>query len=157
MDIKDYLDYDSLTGLLTWKKQRGRINVGDVVRNIGSNGYIRVQFMGKRYSAHRVAWYLMTGEWPKLDIDHINGEILDNRWSNLREATKLQNQHNKKMSKSNRSGYKGVYLTKRHKYRSRIRVNKKELFLGYYDTPEEAHDAYVTAAIKYFKEFANFG
>lgn len=91
-------------------------------------------------------------------IDHINGNKLDNRRCNLREATHQQNNFNKPRLKRNTPGFKGVsYRKDIDKYRAYISVNYKQISLGCFDTPEEAHQAYCNAAKKYHGEFANFG
>lgn len=95
---------------------------------------------------------------PHEQADHINGNGLDNRRENLRLATKSQNNANRRISKNNKSGYKGVSWHKASgKWVAGIKVNGKSINLGGYDTPEQAHKAYCDAAIKYFGEFANFG
>lgn len=88
-------------------------------------------------------------------VDHINGDTLDNRKSNLRICTVTENSRNSRKSKSNTTGYKGVHYYKaRNNYSARIRVDGKDIHLGYFKTPEEAHVAYSTAANIYFGEFA---
>lgn len=92
------------------------------------------------------------------EIDHENTDSLDNREENLREASSSNNSMNRGMSSRNTSGYKGVSWHKiNKKYVAYIRVNEKSLFLGYYDDPKEAHEAYKKAAVEHFGEFANFG
>lgn len=93
---------------------------------------------------------------PKdLQIDHINGNRLDNRKENLRVCTKSQNAMNSKLARTNTSGYKGVNWDKRYnKWRARIKLNKKEKHLGFFNNKEDAAKAYNEAAIKYFGEFA---
>ena len=87
--------------------------------------------------------------------EHRNGNTLDNRSENLRFATDCQNQQNRGMTRTNRSGFKGVCWEKaKRKWAARIDVNKKRIRLGYHDTPEQAHAAYCEAARKYHGEFA---
>ena len=91
-------------------------------------------------------------------IDHINGNGLDERRENLRECSYSENVRNSKISKNNKSGFKGVnWSNVMKKWEAKIMVNRKKIHLGYYDTPEEAHESYCAAALKYHKEFANFG
>jgi len=89
-----------------------------------------------------------------MQIDHINGNTLDNRRCNLRLCTKQQNMYNQKMRCDNTSGYTGVdYDKRRKKWRARISVNRKEIHLGLFDTFEEAVESRINAEIKYFGDF----
>lgn len=91
-------------------------------------------------------------------VDHIDNNSLNNRRDNLRLSTPTQNTRNSRKKHSNTSGYKGVRKARREGWQALIRVgNGERLILGTFDTPEEAHEAYKTAAIKYHGEFANFG
>jgi len=90
-----------------------------------------------------------------LDVDHINGDGLDNRRSNLRVATRSENLRNKGPQRSNTSGFKGVSWAKRaRKWESQIRVDGKRRHLGYHPTPEAAHAAYCRAARELHGDFA---
>jgi len=96
---------------------------------------------------------------PKgMDTDHINGNGLDNRRSNLRVCTRAQNALNTGAYSNNKSGFKGVSLDYKYKvkWRADIQVNGKQIFLGYFDTKELAYQAYVEACTKHHKEFANY-
>lgn len=98
----------------------------------------------------------MTGEFPEQDVDHINGDPLDNRWDNLRRASKHENLRNCSVHKDNKAGLKGVCVT-RKRPTAQIYLNGKRTHLGTFDTVEEAHAAYCAAAEKHFGEFARFG
>jgi len=155
-EIKDVFEYSPETGILRWKNATGRRRkTGEIAGCKSTDGRILIGFKGKLFKAHRIAWAIMTGEWPKLQIDHINEDPSDNRWKNLRLANKSQNMRNITRIKSNTSGYKGVSFFKRtEKWRATIAINKKQIHLGYFKTAEEARDAYREASIKFHEEFA---
>lgn len=113
--------------------------------------YAARTFNNKMIYMHR---YIMKTE-GKLQVDHINGNPLDNRKSNLRIVTQKQNTRNSKMKNTNTSGYKGVYWYKRSKkWCTHIHVDGKTINLGYFDDKNDAAKVYNEAAIKYFGEFA---
>ena len=118
------------------------------------DGYIRIKVNGKLYRAHRLAFLYMTGSTPLDCTDHINGIKNDNRWCNLREATKQENRHNTGVQKNNTSGFKGVSWHKHaKKWRARARFNKKEIHIGYYNDANLASEAYNSFAKEHHKEF----
>ena len=105
----------------------------------------------KKFYLHRVILNAKKDE----QVDHINGNKLDCRKENLRICTSLGNNHNRKRSIKNTSGYKGVTYHKRDQaYQATIKLNYKEIFLGYFKTAKEAAIAYNDAAKKYYGEFA---
>ena len=120
---------------------------GGVIKMQNNYGYVEIQVTKhyKQYhlTAHQFAWYFKYNEIPQM-IDHINRDKLDNRIVNLRSVTPQQNQFNKDVK-----GY--YYDKKRNKYRSKIKVGGKETHLGYFNTPEEATDAYINAKQIYHK------
>lgn len=108
-------------------------------------GYIRLQVNGISYKAHRLAWFYMTGKWPKQEVDHINGIRDDNRWCNLREASRAfngQNMH--RARKDNKLGLLGVSKNKK-RWMARIEIGGKRIQIGTFSSPLEAHQAYVDA------------
>lgn len=127
--------------------------------SISSNGYAQRRVkIGNRTSIipmHRQIMGLTFGN--KQCVDHINGDRLDNRKSNLRLCTRTENNHNMKLSSRNKSGAKGVYKYK-NRFRVSIMVNGKNIYLGTFpNTPEgfaQAKTAYNNAAIKYYGVFA---
>ena len=91
-DIKDYLSYDPLTGVITWLKPSAiHIKIGCIAGYKGSKGYIQIGYKGKEYKAHILAWILHYGLLPKYKIDHINEVKHDNRICNLRLDINGQN------------------------------------------------------------------
>lgn len=139
MEIYDVLEYDasSPTGLRWLIATSNRVKVGGpALCAQHSKGYYSGQVLGMRRYAHRVVWFLHTGEWPE-QVDHINGNRRDNRIENLRAVTNQQNAFNRK-------GVRG-YTPYRGKYMAYITVDYKFKFLGYYDTEDAARAAHLAA------------
>ena len=119
------------------------------------DGYCYIKIGKKIYSCHRLAFLMMTGKHPINEIDHIDGDKHNNKWSNLREATRTENNRNTKVKSNSRSGIKGVFFNKRCSlYFSSIRVNGKRFHLGYFKTIEECLGARKAAEVKYHGNFA---
>jgi|SRR6188768_3620018 len=136
--IQFRLHYDSETGVFTWKvAQYHRIGkTAGTIRLSKKCKYIQIKLNGKFYQAHRLAWMYVYSKWPKGEIDHINGDGLDNRIDNLRDVTGIENGRNKKLHTKNTSGVMGVcFHAARNKWRARINTN---IELGSFNTKEEA-------------------
>ena len=153
------LRYDPETGafirLSAPKRAAGRALNAPATPSLNDNGYAFIS-LGRhwRFRAHQLAWLYMTGEWPEADIDHINGDRADNRWANLRAATRRQNLQNTGIRKSNTSGLKGVsYDASRGKWKAQMRLPGVARFIGRFDTKEEASAAYNAFAEAHFGEF----
>lgn len=153
--LKSILQYDPDTGNFIWINHFGRRIVAGSIAGALNKGYIEIGINLKKYKAHRLAWFYMTGKWPQRNIDHKDRNKVNNRWNNLREATDSQNHANSKIQKTNTSGFKGVRFLQ-NKFHAGITVNGKGIYLGSRPTPEEAHELYKEAALKYFGEFARF-
>jgi hypothetical protein len=148
--LRELLHYDDETGVFRWWKR-----VGEEMRPGEVAGSVRISVDGRRYRAHQLAWFYMTGRWGRPTIDHRDGNATNNCWSNLRRATASQNNANRRRARHNTSGYKGVFSCGRSgRWRAVIRWNGRRTYLGTFDTPEAAHAAYVAAARKLFGEFA---
>lgn len=104
---------------------------------------------GEQILAHRLAWFLVTGKWPKHEIDHVDRNGANNTWLNLREATHAQNGQNRKGPLA-KSGVKGVDLLSDGRFQARLKHKQKFVFLGIFDTLEEAVQARVNGVVKYF-------
>lgn len=119
---------------------------------IGNHGYYNGAIFGRTFLAHRVIWALVTGNWPKEEIDHINGVRTDNAISNLREATRLENAKN---VRGRLGTLKGASWHKQcRKWRAQIKCDGSHKDLGLFETEKEAHDAYCKAAVELHGEFA---
>ena len=145
----ELLSYDPATGRLVWRE--GAYNAGKVAGE-GNGSYGRVYIDGARYKAHRVIWLMMTGSFP-LEIDHANGVKSDNRFANLREANRSQNCANRGLFKNNSARRKGVSFYN-GKYVARITRDGRTACLGFFDTPDEAAEAYRLASVETFGAFA---
>lgn len=144
--LKECLSYNRETGVFTRKiKTCNTVNINDVAGCISkNNGYVEISLKNKNYRGHRLAWLYEHGYFPKY-IDHINGIRSDNRIFNLREATQSKNMQNlKKAGKNNKSGYLGVYFSKkRNKFIAQIRMNGISKNLGGFDTAVDAYIKYI--------------
>lgn len=131
-----HLTYDPDTG--HFYRNNERAGTPDCTK-----GYRQIMWKGVMYKEHRLAWFFHTGKWPENQIDHINGIKDDNRIANLRDVSQTINMYNKQAAYCNsKTGYLGVSFSGK-KYVARIRVNKKLIHLGTFDTPELAHQHYM--------------
>jgi hypothetical protein len=152
-ELRELLHYDQETGTLTWKTnvRNGSIRAGMLAGSI-THGRRELKIGKRCFIAARVIWCIQTGAWPAAEIDHKDCDPLNNRWGNLREATRSQNQANRRMHRNNTTGFKGVYQEGK---RYRVTIGEKpRRHVGYYDTPEQAHAAYLQASLEMYGPFA---
>lgn len=150
--VRRRLSYDPETGIFHWKVGPRR---GMEAGNRRASGYVIIGMCGYLIMAHRLAWLYVHGVWPEHQIDHKDG--LSNAIANLRAASHGQNCQNTRST--NRNGFKGVSrVTGSPKWRARIGSGSKgtSQYLGCFDTPEAAHEAYCAAAKRLYGEFARF-
>ena len=147
--LRGLLSYDQATGVFTWReKPSPRIHAGAVAGTVMSHGYRHIKIGDRYYKAHRLAWLYVVGSWPQAHIDHRNCHRDDNRFDNLREASRAINSQNRRnASRGKRScNLLGAYLDRNSgRWNSKLRVNGRVRFLGCFATAEEAHEAYVAA------------
>lgn len=145
--LRELLHYNPDTGEFTRLVQTcGRALVGDIAGTDHVRGYRRIRVENVSHMAHRLAWLHVHGEWPAGLIDHIDGNPGNNRIGNLRVVNSSLNQQNQRRARSDnrQSGLLGVHPNYK-KWSAGIRVNGKRIHLGSFDTPEEAHEAYLKA------------
>ena len=145
---KEFFNYDPDTGRITWRVRSGKkVKIGDVAGSINGEGYMQIRFKGKGHYAHRVIWLLVTGKWPENDIDHINGIRDDNRLSNIRAATRGENNQN--MKPYSNTGISGITLEKNGRYKARLHLDGKYVLNTTRKTFEDAVSAVAEAKRKY--------
>lgn len=148
MNYCEKINYDPLTGTFTWAVSGRGIAAGKLAGSVSVYGYRVIRIFRKEVRACRLAWFLSHGEWPDGEIDHINGNRLDDRLENLRVVDRAGNSQNKSGAQANNHscGLLGVTWNKQHRrWQSKIMANRVRYHLGYFDTPEEAHSAYMSA------------
>lgn len=140
--IKEHLNCDIETGIITWKKHPNRTDLNGQQAGTVNKRYRYISIMVNRiaYGAHRLVWFFANNKWPKNDIDHINGDGRDNRICNLRDVTHRQNQMNRY---NHRSGKLVGAWKKGKKYESAIMIDGKIIHIGRFKTKVEAHQAYL--------------
>lgn len=150
--LREVLTYDPETGAFRWlAKPTNGVQKGAAAGYVKSDGYVGVTIDGHAYAAHRLAFLWMTGLWPEKHVDHKNRIKTDNRWENLRDASRSQNLGNQKLHSNNRSGAKGVWFDRRLK---KWRAGCADKYLGCFETMDAARAAYQEAAALRFGEFA---
>ena len=146
------LSYCPDTGKVTWRMDvdtmkgvaHSRIP-GKEVGCVTKEGYRQACIGNKSVYIHLIAWFLHHGKWPSGVIDHINGDKLDNRISNLRDVSIAENiQNQRRANKRSTTGVLGVQNSY-GRYKASIRLKGQDFDLGKFDTKEDAHAAYLQA------------
>lgn len=151
--VRELFDYDPESGVLIAKKRQKGRKFGKPV-GCKSGNYLLAMVEGRLYKVHRLIFLWHHGYMPEV-IDHIDRNGMNNRIENLRAATPLQNTANRGLNRNNTSGFKGAsYDKRRNRWAGQMMVNRKHVFLGYFDTPEDAHAAYVKATRELYGEFS---
>ena len=166
--LKECFSYDGATGLFTWlerpithfnneghQKKFNAQHKGKLAGRMQSKGYITIRTSRDvAFLAHRMAWAIQYGQWPSEQIDHINGDRLDNRIANLREATHAENCRNIGITKKTSHGVVGVtWCQEIGKWQARINCNRQRFHLGSFALFDDAVAARRAAEIKYHGEF----
>ena len=144
---RELLDYAPDTGLLTWKATGTGRRSGGEAGNRNTDGYVRTTIGKRHYANHRLAWLIYYGEWPKDQVDHIDGDRSNNRIFNLRQASSsINNQNLRRAHSRNTLGVLGVYYEGvRSKYKAQISISGNQKYLGRFNSLEEASNAYLAA------------
>lgn len=161
-ELRRRLDYDLATGVFRWRhdpNQRANWNTrwaGKVAGNLTPDGRMVIRVGYTKYFASRLAWLYVTGEWPSAEIDHQDCDHGNNRFSNLRPATRRENMRNTRLQRRSTSGFKGVSFNKeRQRWVATIKgADGRYRYLGRFTAKEEAAAAYAEAAKSIAGEFA---
>lgn len=137
-ELLHYFTYEEETGFLYWKNPASRRVKAGGRAGCLAHGYYCVSVKGVLLYAHRVIWCMITGNWPKHQLDHKDRDRANNRMYNLREVTNQKNSLNKGVISSNTSGVTGVYLNTRGKYTAQITIDGKTKSLGSFSNIEDA-------------------
>ena len=153
-DVHFYLEY--VDGDFYWKNPTSRRVKKGGLAQVSGHRYLHLSINKKTYMKHKLVFFIHHGYAPKI-IDHIDGNPLNNKIENLREADKYQNTWNAKVRKHSSIGLKGVtFHPQTKKFRARIRCFDKIYSLGLFPTKEEAHQAYCSASMFLHKDFGRF-
>lgn len=156
--MKDFLQYNHETGVFTWKRVTSkRVKVGQEAGRINNAGHIGIGFEGSRWQAHRLAVAFIEGSLSgELEIDHKDQNKINNRYMNLRKATKQQNSCNRGSPRNNTSGVKGMsFNINAGKWEGYVHFNSKKYYLGLFTLEEDCKEAIQLKRKELHKEFAS--
>jgi hypothetical protein len=143
--LRTLLHYDAETGALSRSTTKGGRLAGTRVGNVERAGYRVAKIGGQTYKEHRLIWAYVTGAWPVEEIDHIDGDKTNNRIANLRAVSRVGNAQNLRRGRGKSPLLGAHWNGEACRWRSKIVCRGESKFLGYFDTPEEAHEAYLRA------------
>jgi hypothetical protein len=155
--LKELFLYDDSEGVLRRlvRRKRSKWGIHAPVGHVNDNGYVMVAVDGANYRAHALIWLYCTGEWPSAEVDHIDRNRSNNRFSNLRLATRKQNAENASLSTRNTSGHRGVtWWARDRNWKAQIFHNGKNYNLGYFDDFQSAVNARMQAEKRLFTHSA---
>jgi hypothetical protein len=147
------LHYNPATGVFTWLVDRGsNLCQGQIAGSYGDRGYLTICINYRRYYGHRLAFFYMTGRWPNPEVDHEDLDKSNNRWSNLREATRPQNAANRSRQSNNTSGFIGVTKSRRG-WQAQIGHHGRCIYVGTFSSIEDAVRSRAAKALEIHGEF----
>jgi hypothetical protein len=154
--LLELFEYDYITGYVVNRVTRnGTSQKGNRAGSKEPNGYRRIGLMYNHYGEHQIIWMMVYGWWPD-EIDHINGIRDDNRLYNLREVTRSQNRTNSNCGYGKSGLYGAHWIERIEKWHSRIVVEGRQIYLGSFNTAQEAHEKAVIASKEYHGEYTSY-
>lgn len=153
--LRELLEYDPETGLWTWLVSVNKRPYGSLAGTVSVHGYLIITFAGVKYRAAKLAHLYMTGEWPSDEMDHIDKDKLNDRWVNLRVASRSENALNRDLQSNNVSDARGVHWDSiRGKWFAQVKKGGINHFCGRFDNIGEAIAARDAAAMTLHGDFA---
>lgn len=143
-DLRRRIRVDPATGKLYWLRHRRSDYAGREVGTLHHSGYVQVSLDKQLYQAHHLVWALVHGEYPKVRLDHRDGDRSNNHPDNLRAATGSENNQNQPARRGNTSGWLGASRF-RDRWQAQIKHRGKITSLGLHNCPTAAHFAYLRA------------
>lgn len=145
--LKELFDYQDGQLIRKFNRGRGKDSIrwkaGTPIGHMTKSGYCLAGVDYTIYKLHRLIWLWHNGEMPSKHIDHIDGNPSNNRIENLREATDAENMQNQRRARTNNKlGVQGVFQVGK-RFRAVLTTSGKSKHLGYFDSPEQAHQAYL--------------
>ena len=139
-ELLEYLSYDADTGILTWiKKPSKKIVLNSRAGSQTETGYRTLYFKGKKYQEHHVIWCIVHGQFPTMQIDHIDQDRSNNAINNLREVSQSENSRNRARARRTRLGEVGIWwCRRRRKYVAEITLNRKKVYQKTFDDIDDA-------------------
>ncbi len=158
--LLDRYNYNPMSGILTFKHTCSGWRSGQIAGSVNSEGYLELRINKRLYKVHRIIWFMVYGQYPIANIDHINSIRIDNKLSNLREATAFENNCNHKLSKLNKLGVKGLTYKEGTYIRSPIYAAKiRCLGIRYTKsisvTEERSEEDIIEELVKWLKDTRN--
>lgn len=155
--LKEVLSYDEDSGNFFWKKRLSQRSSVGKLAGCKNKKRLEIRIDGQLYLAHKLAWFMKTGNWPYHEIDHKDLNGLNNSFKNLRYANHSLNGANIRAHKDNALGVKGVtYEKSRKKYVAQLSCGGKKVLYKRFDAMDDAKQAYDLAASQYFGEYARY-
>ena len=148
--LHELFEYDQKSGQIFYRNSAPRVTKGMRAGWLENTGYRRIRINGKAYLEHVIVWAMFYGEFPAMEIDHVNHIRTDNRIENLRHVSKIDNGRNQKLSNRSTTKICGVYWSKTFKkWQPQIRVDGKLISLGMFNDKIDAVAARKNAEVKY--------
>ena len=150
--IRALLEYDPATGLFRWKSPTVRQAKGWFKGNKSVRNYRQLYIDGHHYLAHVIAFVIVDGSWPQMEIGHRDRDHANNKWGNLRHREKEVRGFNRRINRNNTTGHRGVSRFEEDRFRAVIHYRKQHISLGLFDDPDAAGAAWLEAARRYYKD-----